>query len=154
MLLGCEGGIKWFSSRKKTCLHCINSICILNSENSISSSHLGLAEVFGFAVFSEVYIGSALSISMVGVEEATPPSTKARCLCCFWHSQLLKIRVFASFTDKGLVVFPLTCSYGCLVFPFHPQLWDLILFHVLCYICEIALFPIFLFPHALENLCP
>lgn len=48
---------------------------------------------------------------------------------------------------RGLVVFPLTCSHGCFVFPFlNSEIW---FFHVLCYICEIALFPIFLFSHAL-----
>lgn len=29
------------------------------------------------------------------------PQKKKRCLCFFWHSQLLKVRVFAASTDKG-----------------------------------------------------
>lgn len=42
---------------------------------------------------------------MVVVEEALPPSTKIRCLCFFWHSQLLKVRVCCFYRQGGLWCF-------------------------------------------------
>lgn len=157
MLLGCEGGIKWFSFRKK------NPAFIILIEPVfwiVKTPSLPLisrtAEVFGFAVFSAVCIASALRIciSMVGGGRSPTTFNTSKVFMLLLTFTALEDKSLLLLQTRALVVFPLACSHGFLVFPFHHQQWDLIIFLVLCFICEIALFPIFLFSHALKSLYP
>lgn len=114
---------------------------------------LGLAEIFGFVAVSEVCTSSA---PFHGGEK-TPTTFNKKDVYTFSHfySETFKrIRVFAASTDQGAhgVSSYLLSWVSCVSFPSSSVRSGSLMCSLLYQ--ELSVFPIFLFFHALENLCP